>query len=583
MSAVELSSKHLTTSQETDNIELLTAPGEPGLDTHTTEDAKTERPAIDVRSRNSRPPRKQTISTWPAAFLSDWWILELLGAIFSAAALIGAAVILGRNNGRLLEYLSLPITLNTMISILSITSKAAMTFALAQALSQLKWTTFYRKRRALLGFQYIDAASRGPLGALNLLLGHRTSLLACLGALATLLLLGVEPFLQQAITCPNRNVNVGATLMPRAQSYNMTVWGIGGPADPDPLVKVAIYNGIFGSGSSRTQQALSVSCPTGNCTFPTHASLGVCSKCVNVTSSIKQADCGNIYRICTPTMSDGLSLVLQPDGGMPSINMSTRPTEWLVVTQISAIGFPRGHLSPVGGQPGLGALAYECTLSICVKVYESNEMHGNLTEEVKATFADPGPANTSSNSATIVLPPSTKIQDLDPVFGVDQPTISYLGIYFDPKLTGAITSGDSFFKGSDLIEVFYTNGIDNIGDTMSSFATSLTNYIRSAGTGTPVQGTAWTLKPYIHVRWAWFLLPFALWALSSVVLLVTVFQSRVRVPIWKASVTAVMLHGIEKHGNEDVITLRKISEIENCLCKREVQLKRTDVGFYFLG
>lgn len=59
------------------------------------------------------------------------------------------------------------VTLNTLVSICSVTSKAAIAFVLSVCLSQWKWILFARYEGPLINFDRLDSATRGPLGSLR--------------------------------------------------------------------------------------------------------------------------------------------------------------------------------------------------------------------------------------------------------------------------------------------------------------------------------------------------------------------------------------------------------------------------------
>lgn len=60
------------------------------------------------------------------------------------------------------------LTMNTVISILSVAMKALLIFAAAECIGQWKWILLQHKKRTLIDFERIDRASRGPLGCFNL-------------------------------------------------------------------------------------------------------------------------------------------------------------------------------------------------------------------------------------------------------------------------------------------------------------------------------------------------------------------------------------------------------------------------------
>jgi hypothetical protein len=61
------------------------------------------------------------------------------------------------------------VTLNAIVSVLSLTMKACLAYILAECIAQWKWILFARESRPLIDFDRIDAATRGPLGSLRVL------------------------------------------------------------------------------------------------------------------------------------------------------------------------------------------------------------------------------------------------------------------------------------------------------------------------------------------------------------------------------------------------------------------------------
>ena len=96
------------------------------------------------------------------------WLPETAGILTSVLLLYILSYLLNVFDGRpVFEWKS--ITLNTVVSVLSTASKAALLYAMSQLISQWKWILFTRTSRPLLDFERIDAASRGPVGSLMLI------------------------------------------------------------------------------------------------------------------------------------------------------------------------------------------------------------------------------------------------------------------------------------------------------------------------------------------------------------------------------------------------------------------------------
>jgi hypothetical protein len=86
----------------------------------------------------------------------------------------GIALVLGLyNDQRVPTRWPLGITLNAYISVLSAIGKYTMAVPLDEALGQLRWLYFASRPRKLIDFERFDDATRGPWGALALLIYTR--------------------------------------------------------------------------------------------------------------------------------------------------------------------------------------------------------------------------------------------------------------------------------------------------------------------------------------------------------------------------------------------------------------------------
>ena len=108
-----------------------------------------------------------------------------------------------------LTFWTLPIAPNTLVSVFSTLAKSALMLTVAECISQLKWLHFQTTHK-LVELDHFDEASRGPFGSLLFLWKiNITSALASLGALITIFALAADPFTQQVISFPSRNVSLG--------------------------------------------------------------------------------------------------------------------------------------------------------------------------------------------------------------------------------------------------------------------------------------------------------------------------------------------------------------------------------------
>lgn len=113
-----------------------------------------------VRSPTMSFPKLANMHASPWA----WEIAALVGVFASFAGLV---TLLAVFDGRaIFDWKS--VTLNTIVSTVSLALRALLLYAIAECVGQWKWIMFDRSERSLMDFERIDLASRGPLGSLYL-------------------------------------------------------------------------------------------------------------------------------------------------------------------------------------------------------------------------------------------------------------------------------------------------------------------------------------------------------------------------------------------------------------------------------
>jgi hypothetical protein len=128
------------------------------------------------------------------------WKYELLSMVASVGALLATVALLFAFDGKPMSHWKAIAEPNTVVSALSTLAKSSMLMVVGQALGQLKWQHFENRPRRLIDFEIFDSASRGPWGALDLLYHiHWRELAGSIGAVITVLAVGMDPFAQQVI------------------------------------------------------------------------------------------------------------------------------------------------------------------------------------------------------------------------------------------------------------------------------------------------------------------------------------------------------------------------------------------------
>ncbi|CAG8178792.1 unnamed protein product [Penicillium salamii] len=217
---------------------------------------------------------------------ADTWLWEALAIIFSILCFTAMFCVVWVYDQQASPSLPYGITLNSVISILGTASKSSLIFAVAESLGQLKWI-------------------RGPWGSVVMLWQHKGASIASLGALITILALAFDPFLQQVLTFPLRQIPIRSSSNSHDSSFSQ-VYNISPPhipgtdfvfsnEIPEELeayttnFRDAILSGIWSSPPQ-----INPTCASANCTWEPFRSVGYCAKCADVTSSARFVGCDKV-------------------------------------------------------------------------------------------------------------------------------------------------------------------------------------------------------------------------------------------------------------------------------------------------
>ncbi|KAK3392659.1 hypothetical protein B0T20DRAFT_488495, partial [Sordaria brevicollis] len=96
------------------------------------------------------------------------WGWEIAAVLLSSCSLAATIVVLKLSDGINVDSWKFYLSLSTTISILSQLSRTSLAFALTSCIGQAKWNWFSRREDRLATFSHFDAASRGPLGSVQL-------------------------------------------------------------------------------------------------------------------------------------------------------------------------------------------------------------------------------------------------------------------------------------------------------------------------------------------------------------------------------------------------------------------------------
>ncbi|RMJ26742.1 hypothetical protein PHISP_02396 [Aspergillus sp. HF37] len=447
----------------------------------------------------------------------DWagsWIWEVGGATLSIvciALLIGFLVYVNGSPYPDWQYQASP---NTVVSIIVTIAKTALLVPVSSCLSQLKWTQ-YRTPKPLYHMHVLDQASRGPCGALEAL-WVLTPSLATAGAILTILALAVDPFAQQILVYPSRRVVAanGTASVQKAQEY-FPEYGYDTRAALPETMQAAILNGI-----SETHSPLEPACSSGDCEYPDFVSLGICSRCEDVTQQADQSCApregvgpnGPKHRyIDTPTNCNytGSSSPTTYLGNHDGIVGVRRPMVALLQLEYPrrVITFTPENATEVEPMPNMA----KCALYACEKQYTRNAFSFNH-RQIQPTGSQPLVTADSGNlvGGTALLPPAgTATLSDNSTYSID----SFIVSAMEAEIAG-LFSFTGRFDGPLPSNVYKTPAITvilrerrDIAKSLSSVATSMTDAIRAHRRPSSVPRQAFRTATFIHARWPWIIFP----------------------------------------------------------------------------
>lgn len=369
----------------------------------------------------------------------SYWALEIITVVVAIGLLVAIIALLAHYDGHFMPEWPFQINLNSAIAFLSTFLRAAIVATVAEVVGQIKWTWFTERTRPLHHLQDFDGASRSVLGSLRLLgvvmwnWGFTSAgLLGISAALVTITSLAVGPVTQQALrtgTCPQLQPHARAAIpaanyVPGTSSYYRV---FAGAYELEVDMKSSMIQGLTDPGGK--DAAVDVTCGSGNCTWPdwgtgvTHASIALCSACLDTTDFVSGPDVGG--NLTLP--DEGAFINYNPGGEYMWVGYSNLSAydhlfseSFATAASVSVANFsmllattaPCTTTDEATGArtcpheisqsdntyfQGLGDyVAASCTLYPCMKEYKAHYENNVLTETlVKTTTAIPNTAETT--------------------------------------------------------------------------------------------------------------------------------------------------------------------------------------------
>lgn len=400
-----------------------------------------------------------------------------------------------------------------------------------------------------------------------------------------------SPFLQNLVSYESGSVAAdgGVALLSRSVQYDghgqRKIFPI---HFPDPLLAVNMMVSLS-SGSSRDVNAPQFFCNTGNCTWPPVATLGFCSRCIDITNRLN-VNCTEYDIVMGGENFKSTSCrAILPGGsaGLTRTGNTLSEEQLMNITQVGGSDGLRYHAVRLMQTPLLTGryrspisksdfAATECSLNPCVLSSLPSIRNGVYEETPLGTFMETPPKNSTwlhhqlrpawglehgidpAANLSFGFGP-TVISDWssqgyltqDPITGYVGTTDGHSAIEFcstkpsplGPGYCAESTIMSHIFNANYTAEECGSVNKDIFSCTMNGIARAITKTMRNSGVlanGTGVGGAflaagqAQTAVTFVRVRWYWIALPAGVWLLGFAAWVVAVTQTgRLSLPTWR--------------------------------------------------
>ncbi|KAM3523594.1 hypothetical protein NHJ13051_005027 [Beauveria bassiana] len=483
------------------------------------------------------------------------WAWEMLSLFVSALSLASIIIILNVYEGRQRDEWTARLSINAVISILSTIFKASLALPLTEG----------------------------------------SSYLASFGAVLALIVLAADPFAQATISlysCARGGLEIAS--IPRAnnftakrEKYSHVVYNTF-----DISMQLASYRGVL-EPPANSSASVSVSCTTGNCTFPedrgaTFTSLTMCAQTWDISDRMKvrNGTLGHTYYVGPDQMIGVKDYFNMSSRKVPGTSFLESGSLWNRTSVIDVYIMSMVKDNSTNCKPPLCGYssdwsamfrpsAFVFSLLPCLQTFSASLNRGQYSEKVISEeylhYIPPGygyyqlsPNQTMVNGTMKQCTGTEKPDEVNtiPVYQSYNDSASAPRVWYSPECVYEFYGGNyladflefTFFSKQRLsnqpawVNQLWRNGTTDLAlvtDFANGLATSLGALMRTAATGPNMlreaRGTTLVEKTCIRIHWGYisfFASVFVLEALFLGAVLVMGYRSRLHVD-WKSSTLAV--------------------------------------------
>ena len=387
-------------------------------------------------------------------------------------------------------------------------------------------------------------------------MSNKYRLQVLLGVFTGLTTFAIEPCFQAALTYSEAS---GRSAIQRCESvqWKSNDSTIEATAQAALALEAALDNYNQTSNDDQILQELNTNCSSGDCSWPRISTLGVCSDCTNVTSSIFTS-CSNDTR-CNYTLPNGLKMITG-DYGDTEFNITrsdckgSNPTSYYqhwddsFIDSLSVLMMEGYLIDQDPQQPAVQALALECILYWCILGYDTSVNGGVLYQNITGKW----------HGGTIVDDPGLKGNKYGDTYGDKELNMSPprdqwadLGITQQTNFTApvSVTANACGIINDALRNFTFSTDFEAYPSIFNYLTSEMTNAFR-ADCNDRVFGIANNLGLVTTVRWGWFALPAAAVSLTTVFL---IWVASEQTEVWKSSPLALLFYGLTDKDRQDIL------------------------------
>ncbi|KAL7953587.1 hypothetical protein V8C34DRAFT_320767 [Trichoderma compactum] len=552
----------------------------------------------DIANYTTIVDNKRAAHLWLTQLASTWWI-ESITICISFACMAALVCILALFQDRLSTDWSFFISLNATIAIAITAAKATLLATVSVCLSQEKWNRFRNKTHKLQDLAIIDTASRGPLGAIQMLFQVSWGF-ASISAVVVILSILTDTLGQQVVDLAPGTIY---TYQEGSATFGYT-YGFDG-LEQEEDTGSATLRGLY-----QTSWPAAFSC-TSNCTWDGYyLTLGFSSTCADATEeTIGTLECDNGEPLSGPcrmkTPRGSVKFNFAPDYasmGFVTLNSSevnsnpftfpgpdNNKSSFLKDTDLLAASvwtFTEPDLLDEN-LPGFKkqlleeSVIVECMFGITLYNYSnvsstSNVFNVGTTEQIPiGNFSgNTGPRNHPVGWWNDTGPGLPDI-DLSPRFLAFLVMFVKSGAFSGTYYFDYVPRGDPC-PGATL--AFGNGSLEDVSNIFDRVAMSLTDMIRQGNSMQTAQRKTSQTVVFIRVRWRWLILPLAAHFLGAIALVGTIIGRSRDVPLWKGSALAVLYHSVDQDGvlGAQVKNLEELDKVKSIQVMLEKKSKISD-------